>query len=132
METESMISYEDMKDLVRAMSEVAGRIVPGMSLSYRERRLRRSSMESADLKELAVVRICPDGNEVSVRGAIVEIGYEQYGRKKLLRRLATDGWPKALSPEEMKIRLAAAGDSAFEDVCRGYVEYDPPDMEVVP
>ena len=132
METESRISYEDMKDLVRAMSEVAGRLVPGMSLSYRERRLRRSSMESADLKELAVVRICPDGNEISVRGAIVEIGYEQYGRKKLLRRLATDGWPKASSPEEMKIRLAAAGDSAFENVCRGYVEYDPPDMEVIP
>lgn len=132
METESRISYEDMKDLVRAMSEVAGRIIPGISLSYRERRLRRSSMESADLKELAVVRICPDGNEISVRGAIVEIGYEQYGRKKLLRRLASDGWPKASSPEEMKIRLAAAGDSAFEDVCRGYVEYDPPDMEVVP
>ena len=132
METESRISYEDMKDLVRAMSEVAGRIVPGMSLSYRERRLRRSSMESADLKELAVVRICPDGNEISVRGAIVEIGYEQYGRKKLLRRLASDGWPKASSPEEMKIRLAAAGDGAFEDVCRGYVEYDPPDMEVIP
>lgn len=132
METESRISYEDMKGLVRAMSEVAGRLVPGMSLSYRERRLRRSSMESADLKELAVVRICPDGNEISVRGAIVEIGYEQYGRKKLLRRLATDGWPKASSPEEMKIRLAAAGDGAFEDVCRGYVEYDPPDMEVIP
>lgn len=132
METESRISYEDMTRLVKAMSEVAGRIVPGMSLSYRERRLRRSSMESADLKELAVVRICPDGNEISVRGAIVEIGYEQYGRKKLLRRLATDGWPKASSPEEMKIRLAAAGDGAFEDVCRGYVEYDPPDMEVIP
>ena len=132
METESRISYEDMKDLVRAMSEVASRIVPGMSLSYRERRLRRSSMESADLKELAVVRICPDGNEISVRGAIVEIGYEQYGRKKLLRRLASDGWPKASSPEEMKIRLAVAGDGAFEDVCRGYVEYDPPDMEVIP
>ena len=32
METESRISYEDMKDLVRAMSEVTGRIVPGMSL----------------------------------------------------------------------------------------------------
>ena len=62
----------------------------------------------------------------------MEIGYEQYGRKKLLRRLASDGWPKASSPEEMKIRLAAAGDGAFEDVCHGYVEYDPPDMEVVP
>ena len=89
-------------------------------------------MESADLKELAVVRICLDGNEISVRGAIVEIGYEQYGRKKLLRRLAFDGWPKASSPEEMKIRLAAAGAGVFEDICRGYVEYDPPDMEVIP
>ena len=89
-------------------------------------------MESADLKELAVVRICPNENEVAVRGAIVEIGYEQYGRKKLLRRLASDGWPKASSSEEMKIRLVAAGDGAFEDVCRGYVEYDPPDMEVIP
>ena len=132
METESRISYEDMKDLVRAMSEVAGRIIPGMSLSYRERRLRRSSPEDVDSQEIAVVRTRPDGNEVSVRGAIVQIGYEQYGRKKLLRRLASDGWPKASSPEEMKIRLAAAGDSAFEDVCHGYVEYDPPDMEVLP
>ena len=132
METESRISYEDMKDLVRAMSEVSERLVPNMSLSYRERRLRRSSPEDVDSKEIAVVRTRPDGNEVSVRGAIVQIGYEQYGRKKLLRRLASDGWPKASSPEEMKIRLAAAGDSAFEDVCHEYVEYDPPDMEVVP
>ena len=132
METESRISYEDMKNLVRAMSEVAGRIVPGMSLSYREKLLQRGSWDSFDSKELAVVRICPDGNEISVRGVIVEIGYEQYGRKKLLRRLASDGWPKASSPEEMKLRLAAAGDSAFEDVCHGYVKYDSPDMEVVP
>lgn len=132
METESKISYEDMKDLVRAMSEVAGRIIPGISLSYREKLLQRGSWDSFDSKEIAVVQTRPDGNEVSVRGAIVKIGYEPYGRKKLLRRLATDGWPKASSPEEMKIRLAAAGDSAFEDVCRGYVEYDPPDMEVVP
>lgn len=132
METESRISYEDMKDLVRAMSEVAGRLVPGMSLSYREKLLQRGSWDRFDSKELAVVRICPDGNEISVRGAIVEIGYEQYGRKKLLRRLASDGWPKASSPEEMKIRLAVVGDGAFEDVCRGYVEYDPPDMEVIP
>ena len=132
MKTESRISYEDMVGLVQAMSEVAGRIVPGMSFSYRERLLQRSSWDSVDSKELAVVQTRPDGNEVSVRGAIIEIGYEPYGRKKLLRRLASDGWPKASSPEEMKIRLAAAGDGAFEGVCRGYVEYDPPDMEVVP
>ena len=132
METESRISYEDMKDLVRAMSEVAGRLVPGMSLSYREKLLQRGSWDSFDSKEIAVVQVRPDGDFVTVRGAIVKIGYEQYGRKKLLRRLASDGWPKASSPEEMKIRLAAAGDGAFEDVCRGYVEYDPPDMEVIP
>ena len=132
METESRISYEDMKDLVRAMSEVAGRIIPGMSLSYREKLLQRGSWDRFDSKELAVVRICPDGNEISVRGAIAEIGYEPYGRKKLLRRLASDGWPKASSQEEMKIRLAVAGDGAFEGVCRGYMEHDPPDMEVVP
>ena len=36
METESRISYEDMKGIVGAMSEVAGWLVPGMSLSYRE------------------------------------------------------------------------------------------------
>lgn len=132
METESRISYEDMKGLVQAISEVAGRLVPGMSLSYREKLLQRGSWDSFDSKELAVVQARPDGNKVSVRGAIVKIGYEQYGRKKLLRRLASDGWPKASSPEEMKIRLAAAGDGAFEGVCRGYVEYDPPDMEVLP
>ena len=132
METESKISYEDMTRLVEAMSEVVGRIIPGMSLSYREKLLQRGSWDSFDSKEITVVQTRPDGNEVSVRGAIVEIGYEQYGRKKLLRRLASDGWPKASSPEEMKIRLAAAGDGAFEGVCRGYVEYDPPDMEVLP
>ena len=62
----------------------------------------------------------------------MQIGYEPYGRKKLLRRLASDGWPKASSGEEMKIRLAAAGDGAFEGVCRGYAEYDPPDAEAAP
>ena len=132
METESRISYEDMTRLVEAMSEVSERLVPGMSLSYRERRLMRSSPEDFDSKKLAVVRARPGRNDVTVRGAIVEIGYEPYGRKRLLRCLASDGWPKASSPEEMKIRLAAAGDSAFEDVCHGYVEYDPPDMEVLP
>ena len=132
METESKISYEDMTRLVEAMSEVASRLVPNMSLSYREKLLQCGSWTSFDSKELAVVQVRPDGNEVSVRGAIVQIGYEQYGRKKLLRRLASDGWPKASSPEEMKIRLAAAGDGVFEGVCRGYVEYDPPDMEVLP
>lgn len=43
METESRISYEDMKGLVETMSEVAGRIVPGMSLSYREKLIQRGS-----------------------------------------------------------------------------------------
>lgn len=43
METESRISYEDMVGLVKAMSEVAGRLVPGMSLSYREKLLQRGS-----------------------------------------------------------------------------------------
>ena len=132
METESRISYEDMIGLVKAMSEVASRLIPGMSLSYREKLLQRGSWDRFDSKELAVVQVRPDGDFVPVRGAIVEIGYEPYGRKRLLRRLASDGWPEASSGEEMKPRLAAAGDGAFEGVCRGYVEYDPPDMEVVP
>ena len=124
MEIESRISYEDMKGLVEAMSEVAGRLVPGMSLSYREKLLQRGSWDSFDSKELAVVQVHPDGDFVPVRGAIVEIGYEPYGRKKLLRRLAADGWPKATSGEEMKLKLAIAGDSAFEDICSRYAEYD--------
>ena len=73
----------------------------------------------------------PDGDFVPVRGAIVEIGYEPYGRKRLLRRLASDGWPKASSQEEMKLKLAAAGDGAFKSVCRGYIERYPPAMEAV-
>ena len=125
METESRISYEDMVGLVRAMSEVAGRIVPGMSLSYREKSLKRGSWESFGSKELAVVQARPDGDFVPVRGTIVDIDYEPYGRKKLLRRLAADGWPKALSGEEMKLKLAAAGDGAFEGVCRRYAEHYP-------
>ena len=94
--------------------------------------LQRGSWDSFDSKELAIVRICPDGNEISVRGVIVEIGYEPYGRKKLLRRLASDGWPKASSGEEMKLKLTAAGDSAFESICRRYMERYPPAMEAVP
>lgn len=125
METESRISYEDMKGLVEAISEVAGRLVPGMSLSYREHLLQRNSWDSFDSKKLAVVRICPGGDDVSVRGAIIEIGYEPYGRKKLLRRLAADGWPKASSAEEMKLKLAAGGDVTFEGVCRRYAKHTP-------
>ena len=132
METESRISYEDMKGIVGAMSEVAGRLVPGMSLSYRENLIQRGSWDSFDSKKLAVVRTRPGRNDVTVRGAIAEIGYEPYRRKKLLRRLASDGWPEASSGEEMKLRLAAAGDGAFEGVCRGYAEYDPPDTEAAP
>ena len=125
METESRISNEDMEGLVKAMSEVAERLVPDMSLFYRECRLQRYSWDSFHSTELAVVKTYPDGDVVSVRGAIVEVGCEPYGRKKLLRRLEADGWPTAMSPEEMKLRLAAAGDSAFEGVCRRYREYDP-------
>ena len=132
METESRISYEDMVELVQAMSEVAGRLVPGMSLSYREKLLQRGSWDSFDSKELAVVQVHPDRDFVPVRCTIVEIGYEPYGRKKLLRRLATDGWPKASSKEEMKLKLAAAGDGAFKSVCRRYMEHYPPAMEAVP
>lgn len=126
MERESRISYEDMKGLVGAMSEVAGRLVPGMSLFYRESLLQRGPYDYFDSKELAVVRTCPGGDAAAVRGAIIEIGYEPFGRKKLLRRLASDGWPRASSAEEMKLRLAAAGDGAFEGVCRRYREYPPP------
>ena len=124
METESRISYDDMKELVRAMSEVAGRLVLGMSLSYQEKLLQRGSWDSFDSKELAVVQTRPGWNDVPVRGAIVDIGYELYGRKKLLRRLAADGWPKATSGEEMKLKLAIAGDGAFDGICRRYAEYD--------
>ena len=132
METESGISYEDMKELVEAMSEVAGRLVPGMSLSYREKPLRRGSWDRFDSKELAVVQVRPGVDFVPVRGAIVEIGYEPHGRKRLLWRLASDGWPKASSQEEMKLKLTAAGDGAFEGVCHGYMEHYPPAMEAVP
>jgi len=124
---DSGISYEDMAELAGAMSEVAGRLVPGMSLFYRECTLRSGSWDSFGLKELAVVKACRDGDAVPVRRAIIEIGYEPYGRKKLLRHLASDGWPEARSPEEMKLKLAAAGDGAFERVCRMYGEYDPPE-----
>lgn len=123
---ESRISYEDMKKLVEAMSEVAGRIVPGASLFYRECLLRRGSWDSFDSKELAVVKTLPDGDGIPVRGAIIDIGYEPFGRKKLLRRLAADGWPAASSGEEMRVRLAAAGDGAFEGTVRRYMEYNPP------
>lgn len=129
MKTESRISYEDIKELVEAISEVAGRLIPGMSLFYRERLLQRESWETFDSTELSVIRTCPGRNAVSVRGAIIETGYEPYGRKKLLRRLAADGWPKASSMEEMKLKLAAAGDSAFEGVCYRYRAYDPPGEE---
>ena len=122
MEKESRISREDMKGLVEAMSEVAGRLVTGMSLFYQECLLQ----DSFDSKELAVAKTTSGGDAVPVRGAVVEIGYESYGRKKLLRRLALDGWPAASSGEEMSLRLAAAGDGAFEGVCRRYSEYDPP------
>lgn len=127
METESRISNEDMEGLVEAMSEVAGRLVPGMSLFYRERLLLRGFWDSFESTELAVVRTCPGRDAVPVRGAVVDVGYEPFGRKKLLRRLAADGWPEARSPEEMKLKLAAAGDGAFEGVCRRYTEYYPPE-----
>ena len=78
------------------------------------------------------MQVRPDGDFVPVRGAIVQIGYEPYGRKRLLRRLATDGWPKASSQEEMKLKLAAAGDGAFESICRRYMEHYPLAMEAVP
>ena len=54
----------------------------------------------------------------------METGYEPYGRKKLLRRLVADGWPKVTSGEEMKLKLAIAGDGAFDGICRRYAEYD--------
>jgi hypothetical protein len=123
---ESRISYEDMKALVEAMSEVAGRIVPGASLFYRENLLVRGSWDSFDSKYLSVAKTLPDGDAVAVRSAIVETGYEPFGRKKLLRRLAADGWPAASSGEEMRVRLAAAGDGAFEGIVRAYMEYNPP------
>ena len=125
-EKESRISYEDMKGLVEAISEVAGRIVPGMSLFYQEQMLQRVLWDSFDSKKIAVVKTHPDWNDVIVRGAIIEVGYEPYGRKKLLRRLAADGWPNATSEAEMKLKLAMAGDGAFEGICRGYAEYGPP------
>ena len=64
MEEESRISYEDMKGMVEAMSEVAGRLVPGMSLFYRENLLRRGSWDSFDSKEIAVAKTCSPGTAV--------------------------------------------------------------------
>lgn len=126
MERESRISNKDMTGLVEAMSEVVERLVPGMLLFYRECLLRRESWDSFDSRELAVVRTSPDGDARAVRGAIIKTGLEPFGRKKLLRRLAADGWPEATSAEEMKLKLAAAGDGAFEGVCRRYTEYYQP------
>ena len=123
-EKESGISYEDMKGLVEAISEVVGRIIPGMSFFYQEQMLQRVLWDSFDSKEIAVVKVYPGQNNVIVRGAIIEVGYEPYGRKKLLRRLAADGWPNATSGEEMKLKLVMAGDYAFKGICCRYAEYD--------
>ena len=113
-----------MKGLVEAISEVAGRIIPGMSLFYQEQMLQRVLWDSFDSKEIAVVKVYPGQNDVIVRGVIVEVGYEPYGRKKLLRRLAADGWPNATSGEEMKLKLAMSGNYAFKGICCRYAEYD--------
>ena len=113
-----------MKGLVEAMPEVAGRIVPGMSLFYQEQMLQRVLWDSFDSKEIAVVKVYPGQNDVIVRGAIIEVGYEPYGRKKLLRRLVADGWPNATCARDMKLKLAMAGDGAFKGICCRYAEYD--------
>ena len=63
-EKESRISYEDMKGLVEAISEVAGRIIPGMSFFYQEQMLQRVLWDSFDSKEIAVVKVCPGQNDV--------------------------------------------------------------------
>ena len=70
------------------------------------------------------MKVYPGQDDVIVGGAIIEVGYEPYGRKKLLRRLAADGWPNATSGEEMKLKLVMAGDYAFKGICCRYAEYD--------
>lgn len=69
VEKESRISYEGTKGLVEAMSEVAERLVPGMSLFCRERLLRRGSRDGFDSKEIAAAKTRPDGDAVPAGGA---------------------------------------------------------------
>ena len=120
MEGKDEISFKDMTEIVDAMSEVAGRLVPGMVLMYRERLLQHGSWNDFDATECRLLVKAPDIELCVVRGAAIEIGHEPAARKKLLRRVENDGWPGVRSAEEMRLKLAASGDGAFSGICARY------------
>lgn len=123
---ERELSYEDMEEIAGAMSEVAGRLFPGMSLSYGEKPLlliRSRAERERDVRECRLLMKSPGLDRRAVESAVVDAGDEPAGRKELLRRLASYGWPDAGSPEEMRLKLAAMGDGAFTGVCALYAEF---------
>lgn len=117
-----------LKDIVAVLSDVLSELFPGFTLSYSETKelLYKAPGQVLDNTYIfnCILNLEHNGCSycIAKKGAITAC-YDHYSmvRKSLLRKLHIAGWPEAYSPEEMQLKIAAAGKEAFLQICKAYV-----------
>lgn len=118
----------NLKDIVTVLSDVLSELFPGFTLSSSEKKelLYKTPLEVLDNTYVftCVMNLEHNGCSYCIvkKEAIIE-RYEHYNmvRKALLRKLHITGWPEAYSPEELQLKIAAAGKESFIQICKSYI-----------
>lgn len=118
----------NLKDIVTVLSDVLSELFPGFTLSYSEKKdwLYKSPVQVLDNTYIfsCVMNLEHNGSSYRViEHRAVTVCYESYFkvRKKFLESVFNSGWPEAYSPEELQLKIAAAGKEAFLQICRAYI-----------
>lgn len=122
------LTCSNLKDIVTVLSDVLSELFPGFTLSYSEKKdwLYKSPVQVLDNTYIfsCVMNLEHNGSSYRViEHRAVTVCYESYFkvRKKFLESVFNSGWPEAYSPEELQLKIAAAGKESFIQICKSYI-----------
>ena len=122
------LNCSDVKDIIAVLSDVLSELFPGFTLSYSETKdlLYKAPLEVLDDTYVfkCILNLEHNGwSYLVTEQKAITVCYESYFkvRKKFLETVFNSGWPEAYSPEELQLKIAAAGKEAFLQICKSYV-----------
>jgi hypothetical protein len=122
------LTCSNLKDIVAVLSDVLSELFPGFTLSYSETKelLYKAPLEVLDNTYIfnCVMNLEHNGwSYLVAEQRAVTVCDESYFkvRRDFLKTVFNAGWPEAYSPEELQLKIAAAGKEAFLQICKSYI-----------
>jgi hypothetical protein len=122
------LTCSNLKDIVAVLSDILSERFPGFTLSYSEKKdlLYKSPTQVLDNTYIFNCVMNLERNGYSYRVTeqrAITVCDESYFkvRRDFLKTVFNAGWPEAYSPEELQLKIAAAGKEAFLPICKSYI-----------